>query len=51
VGPQARRVFKDRVDPLWIFFEEHRGAARVERGPHEGVVAQPEDEEVDGPAQ
>jgi len=39
------------VDPLRILLQEHRGAARVEGGPHEGVVAQPKDQEVAGPAQ
>ncbi|WVZ08231.1 hypothetical protein V8G54_021577 [Vigna mungo] len=51
MSPQARRVFQDRMDPLRILLEEHRGATRVERGPHEGIVAQPEDKEVAWPAQ
>jgi len=51
MSPQAWRVFQDRVDPLRILLQEHRGATRVERGPHEGVVAQPEDQEVAWPAQ
>lgn len=51
MSAQARCVFQDRVDPLRILLQEHRGAPRVERGPHEGIVAQPKDKEVAWPAQ
>jgi len=49
VGTEARRLFEDGLDPLRVLLEEERGASRVETGPHEGVVAQPKDEEFGGP--
>lgn len=43
-------VLEDLVNPLDVFLEEYGGATCVEGGPHEGVVAEAEDEEVAGGA-
>lgn len=39
---------EDRLGPFGVFFEEDGSAGGVERGPHDGVVAEAEDEEVAG---
>jgi len=36
------------LDPSGIFFEEQSGAFWVERGPHEGVMAEAKNEEIAG---
>ncbi|KAL6983917.1 hypothetical protein U1Q18_017288, partial [Sarracenia purpurea var. burkii] len=36
------------LDPFGIFLEKEGGAAGVEGGPHKGIVAEAEDEEVAG---
>lgn len=48
-GAQDRGALENGLDPLGVLFEEERVAIRVEGSPHEGVVAEAEDEEVAGP--
>lgn len=38
----------DGLHPLWILLQEQRVAAGVQRRPHQGIVAQPEHQEVAG---
>lgn len=48
VGGEIGGGLEDGLGPFGVFFEKYGGAGGVEGGPHDGVMAEAEDEEVAG---